>query len=249
MDTLNGKNVAVIGASVGLGREMIGAARRAGAQTLAVARRAAPLAALSAADPRVMTLSADGADESTPARVFAWMMPDVLVVCGGAMPHVASLQDHTWESFSRNWENDVRTSFNFSKAALTAPLPRGATVVLVSSGAGFGGSPVSGGYAGAKRMLMFMADYAQEESDGLDLGIRFFSLVPRTIMPETALGKAAVQGYAKYRGITEAQFMARFEHPQTLADVAQALITLVTEEPQRNGTVFSVDGQGITDAS
>ncbi len=249
MDTLNGTNVVVIGASVGLGREVIEAARRAGAQTLAVARRAAPLDALAAANPGVMTLSADGADESTPARVFARLMPDVLVVCGGAIPHVASLQDHTWESFSRNWENDVRTSFNFSKAALTAPLPRGATVVLVSSGAGFVGSPVSGGYAGAKRMQMFMADYAQEESERLDLGIRFFSLVPRAIMPETALGKAAAEGYAKYRGITQAQFMARFEHPQTLADVAAALITLVTEEPRRNGTVFSVDGQGITDAS
>jgi len=247
MDTLNGKNVVIIGGSEGVGRQMIEAARRAGARTLAVARRTAPLAALAAANPGVLTLSADAADEATPAHVFETLMPDVLVVCGGATPLMESLQDHSWESFSRNWESDVHASFNFCKAALTKPLARGSTVVLVSSGAGFAGSPRSGGYAGAKRMQMFMAEYAQEESEGNDLGIRFLSLVPRYIMPSTALGKNAVEGYAKHRGITEAQFIARFDHPQTTSDVANALITLVTQQPRRTGTIFAVDGQGITE--
>jgi NAD(P)-dependent dehydrogenase (short-subunit alcohol dehydrogenase family) len=226
---------------------MIEAARRAGARTLAVARRPEPLAALAEANPGVLTLSADAADESTPARVFETLAPDVLVVCGGAIPYMDSIQNYTWESFSRNWESDVRASFNFSKAALTKPLARGSTVVLVSSGAGIAGSPRSGGYAGAKRMQMFMAQYAQEESERLALSIRFFSLVPRYIMPTTALGKHAAEGYAKFRGITEAQFLARFDHPQTTGDVTNALITLVTEEPRREGTVFAVDGQGITE--
>jgi len=247
MATLNGKNVVIIGGSEGLGREMIETSRRAGAQTLAVARRPGPLAALATDNPGVLTLAADAADESTPVRVFAALPPDVLVVCGGATPLMEALQDHTWESFSRNWDNDVRASFNFSKAALSKPLSRGSTVVLVSSGAGFAGSPRSGGYAGAKRMQMFMAEYAQEESERNDLGIRFLSLVPRYIMPNTALGKNAVEGYTKYRGITEAQFLARFDHPQTTADVANALMTLVTEEPRRAGTIFAVDGQGITE--
>lgn len=245
METLDRKNVVIVGAGEGLGREMIETARRAGAQTLAIARRPAPLAALAAANPGVLTLAADAADESTPARAFELLKPDLLVLCGGAIPEMASLHDLTWESFSRNWENDVRASFNFTKAALTAPLARGSTVVLISSGAGLVGSLRTGGYAGAKRMQMFMADYAQEESDRLDLGVRFFSLVPRAIMPETALGKTAVEGYAKYRGISEAQFMARFEHPQTAAGVAAALITLATEEPRREGTIFTVDGRGI----
>jgi len=226
MNSLDGKNVAVIGAGEGLGRTMIEVARSAGARTLAVARRPGPLATLAAENPGVLTLAADGADESTPERVFAMLAPDVLVVCGGALPLTESLQDRTWESFSRNWENDVHASF---------------------SGAGLAGSPLSGGYAGAKRMQMFLADYGQEESERLGLGIRFFCLVPRTIMPSTALGKAAVEGYARYRGISEAQVMARFPHPQTTADVAAALIALVTEEPRREGTVFVVDGQGISE--
>src|SRR5215469_15263846 len=133
MKTLNEKNVAIIGGSQGVGREMALAAARAGAHVLAVARRAQPLADLSAEHPNISTLAADMADEATPERIFAAMKPDVLVVCGGAKPPVDSLQDHSWETFSRVWETDVRGSFNICKAAIKAPLAPSSTVVLVSS--------------------------------------------------------------------------------------------------------------------
>jgi hypothetical protein len=55
-------------------------------------------------------------------------------------------------------------SLLFSQAALTTPLPAGTTIMLISSGAALGGSSLSGGYAGAKRTQMFLADYAQKES-------------------------------------------------------------------------------------
>ena len=249
MAALEGKNVVVVGAGQGVGKAMIDAARRAGARTLAIARRPEPLAALAGSDSDRLTLAADASDEATPARVVATLSPDVLVVCGGSHPGKGSLQDQTWESFSRNWENDVRSSFNFCKAALSTPYAPGSTVVLVSSGAGLAGSSRSGGYAGAKRMQMFMAEYAQEESDRLELGIRFLSLVPRFIMAETELGKAAIADYARYRGISEQEFTARFAHPQTPADVANAFIALVTEDPPRGGVVFTVDGQGLSEVA
>ena len=66
-------------------------------------------------------------------------------------------------------------------------------MILISSGAGIGGSPISGGYAGAKRMQMFLASYCQKESARLGLGIRFAALVPMRLMPETELGKVAVR--------------------------------------------------------
>jgi hypothetical protein len=47
-------------------------------------------------------------------------------------------------------------AFNFCKAALLRPLPAGALVVLISSGAALAGSPISGGYAGAKRTQIFI---------------------------------------------------------------------------------------------
>lgn len=244
---LTGKNVVVLGGSIGVGRAMIKAAHRAGAKTLAVARRPEPLAELAASIPGVLTLTADGTDESSPQRVFETLLPNVLVVCGGATPGTSSLQDHTWQTFSRSWENDVHMSFNFAKAALTTPLAPGSTVVIVSSGAGLMGSPISGGYAGSKRMQMFMAEYGAEESERNNLGIRFFSLIPRYIMTDTVLGRKAAEGYARYRNVTVEQFQSRFEHPQTPDDVANALITLVTETPQRTGEVFAVDAVGITE--
>jgi NAD(P)-dependent dehydrogenase (short-subunit alcohol dehydrogenase family) len=247
MRSLDGKNVVIIGGSEGIGREMTLAATAGGAHVLAVARRKGPLAELAAQHGRIQVLAADMADETSPARIFETMLPDVLVVCGGATPAAHSLQDHTWETFSRVWENDVHGSFNMCKAALKTPLRPGSTVVLVSSGAGLLGSPISGGYAGAKRMQMFMAEYAQEESERNELGLRFLSIVPRYMMPNTTIGKKASEAYANYRGITVEQFLARFEHPQTTTDVADALITLLTEEPARNGAVFAVDGQGISE--
>jgi NAD(P)-dependent dehydrogenase (short-subunit alcohol dehydrogenase family) len=247
MSTLAGKHVVIVGAGEGVGREMILAANSAGAKTLAVARRPEPLAALAASIPGVLTLAADGVDESTPQRVLEALSPDVLVVCGGAEPGTISLQDRTWESFSAVWENDVHTSFNFVKTALTKPLKHGSTVVIVSSGAGLVGSPLSGGYAGSKRMQMFMAEYAAEESERNNLGIRFIGLVPRYIMTGTAVGKAAAEGYARYRNVTIEQFQSGFPRPQTPADVANAFVTLLTETPARSGAVFAVDGIGITE--
>lgn len=228
MANLHGKQIAIVGGSEGIGREMVSAAFGAGARTLAIARRAAPLDALAKAYPGVLTLSADAADEAAPDRVLDIFVPDVLVLCGGATPHMDSIQSQSWTTFSRNWDNDVHATFNFLKAALNKPLRPGSAVVVVSSGAALGGSPRSGGYAGAKRTQMFLTEYAQEESERLGLGIRFHCIVPMNIMPETGLGKTAVEGYARYRGMTEAQFMARFENPKTPADIANDFLTLVS---------------------
>jgi hypothetical protein len=55
------------------------------------------------------------------------------------------------------------------------------TVFIVSSGAAIDGSPLSSGYAGAKRMEWFLADYAQKVSNAKELGIRFVAVLPRPI--------------------------------------------------------------------
>ena len=114
--------------------------------------------------PGVQVLALDAADEGAPAKVFETLLPDILVVCAGALPYMAPLVEQRWEQFSRNWNSDVKMSLLFSQAALTTPLPAGTTIMLISSGAALGGSSLSGGYAGAKRTQMFLADYAQKES-------------------------------------------------------------------------------------
>ncbi len=113
----------------------------------------------------VHILELDGTSERAPAEVFETLSPDVLVICGGTIPHSAPLQEQSWEQFSRNWNSDVKMSLLFSQAALTTPLAAGTTIILISSGAAIGGSPLSGGYSGSKRTQMFIANYAQKEAD------------------------------------------------------------------------------------
>jgi NADP-dependent 3-hydroxy acid dehydrogenase YdfG len=137
-------------------------------------------------------------------------------------------------------------SFLFCGHALRTPLGPGSTVILISSGAGMGGSPISGGYAGAKRMQMFMASYCQKESARLGLGIRFAALVPMRLMPETDLGKVAVEGYARYLGIKTADFIQSMTGRQSAADVAAAVVRIATERAAGNDTVFTVSAAGMS---
>ena len=83
-------------------------------------------------------------------------------------------------SFSEAWNADLKASFHRRQTG--ASLSRsaaGSSVVLVSSGAAIDGSPLSGGYAGAKRMQWWLAGYAQKVSDARKLGIRFAALYCR----------------------------------------------------------------------
>lgn len=242
---LENKNVVVIGGSRGLGRVIVAAVHAEGARVLSVARRPEPLAQLAAELPNVMTLATGAAEDNAPAQVFEMLQPDILVICGGALPYMAPLQDQTWEGFTRNWNSDVKASFLFCKAALCLPLRPGTVIILISSGAALGGSSISGGFAGAKRMQMFMAQYCQGESDRLSLGLRFVALAPMRIMPDTDLGKLAVDGYTEYLGISAAEFIKGMDAPQTPQDVAQAVVSLAMERRAEEGSVFTVSAKGI----
>lgn len=240
---LRGKNVVVIGGSKGLGRAIVAAAHAQGARILAVARQAEPLSALAADFPGVRVLGLDASDEQAPSRVFASLAPDILILSAGAIPHAAPLGEQTWEHFSRNWQNDVKISFDFVRAALNDPLPAGAIVILIASGAAIGGSPLSGGYAGSKRMQMFLAEYAQHESDRLGLGVRFFALLPGGMMPETDLGKVAVAAYAASMGIRPQDFIERMPAAQSTEEVAHAVLELAVTAQGREGTTFQAAGR------
>jgi NAD(P)-dependent dehydrogenase (short-subunit alcohol dehydrogenase family) len=51
---------------------------------------------------------------------------------------------------------DVQHAFHWTREALLRPLEPGSTVIAVSSGAALRGSPISGGYAGAKAAIRFL---------------------------------------------------------------------------------------------
>jgi len=244
MPRLTGKTMVVVGGSRGVGRRIVEAGVHNGAQVLAVARQEGPLQRLVEEVPGTEILSLDATDEGAPAKVFDVLQPDILVLCGGAFPPAAPLYMQSWREFGVNWENDVKIAFHFCKAALSRPLPEGAWVVLISSGAALAGSPLTGGYAGAKRTQIFIANYSQKESDRLGLGLRFTALAPR-IIPDTDLGKYAVESYSRYLGISATDFIQSMASPPTSSDVAAAAIEVVTNPDRSRTNVFVVSGKGL----
>ena len=241
---LAGKNVVVIGGSRGVGRQIVEAAHKNGARVLAAARKEIPLRKLARELPGVEILSIDATHESAPFRVFDVLQPDILVVCAGAFPPAAPLHEQSWQQFSVNWEADVKIAFHFCKAALSRPLPSGSMIFLISSGAALAGSPISGGYAGAKRTQIFMANYSQKESDRLGLGLRFTALAPR-MMPDTELGRHAVAGYSRYLGVSTPDFIKGMASPPDASDVAAGIVELATNPERLKAGVFTVSGQGL----
>ena len=246
---LKAKRVVVLGASRGVGREIVQRASAEGAQVLAVARQEGDLAALAKSTPGIETLALDAATETAPQNVFRRRLPNLLVICGGAMPPVRPLSQLTWAEFSVNWEVDTQMAFLFCREALKAPLAAGSVVVIISSGAGIGGSPISGGYAGAKRMQMFIAKYCQAESDRRELGIRFVALVPSRIMPETDLGRLAVNGYAQYLGVTAEKFLENIGPRQSPAKVAEAVLEMAGKPTAESGSIFAISADGMAPVS
>jgi NAD(P)-dependent dehydrogenase (short-subunit alcohol dehydrogenase family) len=249
MGTLKGKKIVVLGASRGVGRTIVRRASADGAHVLAVARGQESLDELAKAASGVETLSLDAATEDAPSRVFAKMRPDVLVVSGGALPSTSPIHELTWQQFEANWQTDVKMSFLFCREALRMPLQAGSTVILISSGAALGGSPISGGYAGSKRTQMFIANYGQKESDRLGLGLRFIALLPARIMPQTELGRRAVDGYARYLGISASDFIQGMSSPQSPEDVANTVAELAGNPAAHQGNLFTISGDGIASAA
>jgi NAD(P)-dependent dehydrogenase (short-subunit alcohol dehydrogenase family) len=242
------RKVVVIGGSRGIGKRIVEFAHRRGARVLAVARKEGPLRQLVQQSLGVRALALDATNDDAPSRVFEVFVPDVLVVCAGALPRTAAIHDQTWPEFAVNWETDVKIAFQFCKAALLRPLPAGSSVVLMSSTAALGGSPIMGGYAGAKRTQMFIANYAQKESDRLELGIRFVSLAP-FIVPETQVGKQVLAEYARYTGIPAMDLVQAMESPPSTCDVAAAVIEIVMNPNHAKENEFLVSGQGLESLS
>ena len=121
--------VVVVGGSRGVGRRIVELAAGTGAQVLAVARGAEGLGSVARAWPGIDTLALDAREADAPAKVFARLIPDVLVIGGGVFPPTAPLHELSWEAFGINWESDVRIAFYFLQAALNRPLPAGSTIV------------------------------------------------------------------------------------------------------------------------
>ena len=237
MTSFDGKRAVVIGGSSGVGAATVRALNAQGCRVTAVARRADGLRALG-----VESVQGDAEDPTLAERLFRELRPDVTVLTAGVTPPMGAIDELDWETFSQTWNGDVKASFHLVKQALRLPLAPGASVVLVSSGAAIGGSPKSGGYAGAKRMQWLLADYAQKVSDARKLGIRFACVLPKQLIEGTTIAARASATYAEAMGITAETYMKRWDVPLDVDKVAAAILGAV-DAP--GGSAIAVTGKGV----
>jgi NAD(P)-dependent dehydrogenase (short-subunit alcohol dehydrogenase family) len=241
---LEGKTAIVTGGSRGLGRGVVEALAARRVQVVAVARDAARLDALAREVPGVRTIAADASDEIAAGKIQQDVRPDVIVLCAGVAPLLRPIHQHTWETFSQVFQVDTKMAFTWLRDALLLPMAPGGHVVVVSSGAALRGSPVSGGYAAAKRAQWFLADYAAQESARLGLGLRVHCLLPQ-LNPSTELGRAAIAAYAGRAGIEVATFEKRFAPPLTPAIMGRAVADLLAAPARFPDLTYQIGSAGL----
>jgi NADP-dependent 3-hydroxy acid dehydrogenase YdfG len=232
---LAGTTAIVTGASRGFGRGIATALAVAGTRVVGVARSSEHLGRVREELGDTFTpASADAAQPATADRLIDEYRPRTVVLSAGAAPQMRSLQDQTWESFSENWNVDVAQAFHWVRYALQRPLEPGSAVIAISSGAAINGSPLSGGYAGAKATIRLITSYAGMESDRAGLGISFVSVLPR-LTPTTELGAKAVAAYAERQGVDVDTFVQSSGPALTAEHVGKSVLEIATGSRQGHG--------------
>jgi NAD(P)-dependent dehydrogenase (short-subunit alcohol dehydrogenase family) len=244
--SLKDKTIVVTGGSRGLGLGLVEALVDHGAKVTVVARDQAALAAVQQRL-GVAVIPADVTDEGAAQRILADVRPEVLVLNAGAKPRMGRLDQLSWADFTATWETDVKAGLYWMQAALNLPLAPGARVLVGSSGAAQQGSPLSGGYAGAKRMLWFMAKYANGVAKQKGLGIRFQAIVPMQMIGGTGVGDEGASAYARAMGIEREAFLARFGASMPPRQFGDHLVAVLDDPQYATGFAFGLKGDtGIT---
>ena len=238
MTAMTGKSVVVVGGGRGLGRGVALAARDAGARVTAVARDVFPLTGIDG----LGSEQGDATDETFAEKVLAGDRPDLLVITAGAVPEMRPLTGHTWDTFSVNWHADVRIAFTWLRAALRLPLAPGSRVVVFGSAAELRGSPLSGGYAGAKATVRIVTGYAAAEASGL--GITMTTVLP-VITPGTTVGETAIRAYAKSSGSTPEEFRSRLAEAPTPESVGASILELAAAPDSAVASAYVLDAAGL----
>ncbi len=118
---------------------------------------------------------------------------------------------------------------------------------MISSGAVLNpaGSPLSGGYAGAKATQRFIVGYARDEANRAGLDITFTTVLPQ-FAPETGVGGPAVQAYAALAGTTPDEFVAALPYPLLTAKTAGAsIVDLLASDAGAVASAYLLNGRGL----
>jgi NAD(P)-dependent dehydrogenase (short-subunit alcohol dehydrogenase family) len=234
----------VVGGSSGFGRGVVEALVRQKMRVVAVALDVDRLSSV-ARETGAEALVADMADESAAWRILQDYRPNLVVLTAGASPLLRPIRFHTWETFSVNWSVDTKGTFVWLRNALLMPAAPGSHFIVTSSAAALRGSPLSGGYAGAKRTNWFLAEYAAAEAEKLGLGLRIHCIIP-TLSPDTPIGRAASAAYAKLAGVDVETILRRAGPPTTPAIVGEAVVSLHGSPENWDKITYHLRGDGLT---
>lgn len=241
MRDLRETRAVVTGGSRGLGLGIVEALSAHGAGVTVIARDRARFAA--AENLGATMRLGDASDGALMDAIVADVRPSALILNAGAVPVMALLDEQTWDTFSTVWDTDVKAGFYGVQAALKTPLPPGSRVLIASSGAASVGAPLSGSYAGAKRMLWFIAHYANSIADERGLGITFQALVPLQMIGNTELVQRVAGAYAQREGVSIDAFLAaRYQKaPLTAREYGEHVATLLTDPRYATGIAYGID--------
>ncbi|MGI8551861.1 MAG: SDR family oxidoreductase [Dehalococcoidia bacterium] len=230
----------VTGGSRGLGLGMVEALVARGARVTVVARDRAGLAEV-AKRAGAAVQPGDATDAALMDAIVAEVRPSVLILNAGGPPHMAPIDEQTWDTFCAVWNTDVKAALYGIQAALKTPLPPGSRVLITSGGFAIRGAPLGGGSAGAKRMLWFMAQYANARATERKFDMRFQALLPLQPPGESRIGQGITAWYARRQGISVEAFLATRD--DTLLPPRQwgeHVATLLTDPDYDTGVAYGI---------
>lgn len=183
---MQGKVVAITGASRGIGAATARVFADAGAQVVLLARSEVEIAALAAEiGPRAMAIPCDVSDEASVTAAMAQIVAacgglDVLIGNAGVVDPIARIADAAPQDWSRAIDINLKGVFYGMRAAI--PLLRargGGTIITVSSGAAH--SPLEGwsAYCASKAGAAMLTRAAHLEEAGN--GLRIMGVSPGTV--------------------------------------------------------------------
>jgi NAD(P)-dependent dehydrogenase (short-subunit alcohol dehydrogenase family) len=240
--SLKDQRIVVTGGSRGLGLGIVQALAARGARVTVVARGRKQLGDVERLGAEMR--AGDATDAALMDGIVAEVSPSVLILNAGAIPFMAPLDEQTWDTFCTVWNTDVKAGLHGIQAALKTPLASGSRTILMSSGAATHGAPLSGSYSGAKRMLWFMAHYANDIARERGLEIHFQVLAPLQMI-DTVLIRQVAGAYAKrQRTSIEAVMQSRYGNlPLSVQQFGEQVAVFLSDPQYATGVAYGIKAE------
>ena len=152
-----------------------------------------------------------------------------------------------WADFTAPWEHDVKAALYWLQGGAQPAAQAGKPGPRGIQRRGRKRIADVGRLWRAKRMLWFMAKYANGVSEKRRLGIRFQAIVPQQMVLGTGVGDAGDNAYADAMGMKPEEFVARFGAPMSPREFGEKVVSVLDDPKYAKGFAFGLKGDtGVT---